>query len=363
MKSHLAYGFATLLGVASSAWAIEPPSTPAPIPPQASPEEAVASEAQPEPAQQPELAPERDMRPPRQRVLPPVEGERETLPPVREAAVERAYLGVGGSQVPDLLGEHLKLQPGHGVVVRALDPAGPAAKAGLTQNDVITKVNGKTVGSQEGLAQVVSSMKPGDEVDLDYIHQGEEKTAKIALAVAPAQSRAIAGNDLKPLERLMLDGMPPDQAQRIQDAIQQNLKAFEDFDKDGEALPGEMFGNIMRKRMEQMMQGMEELQAAPGGQGQGGINMKSSGTIRMLNPDGSGVEVMSENGGKQVRVLGRDGKVEWEGPYDTPQDREAVPKDVRERIDNLNIDLDYKGPGMRMRMAPRFEPLGPGQRK
>lgn len=358
MKSHLAYGFATLLGVASSAWAIEPPSTPAPIPPQASPEEAVASDARPERAQEPEQEPERDLRQPRQRVLPPFEGEREALPPAREVAADRAYLGVGGSQVPDLLGEHLKLQPGHGVVVRALDPAGPAAKAGLTQNDVITKVNGKTVGSQEGLAQVVSSMKPGDEVDVDYIHQGEEKTAKIALANAPAQSRAIAGNEMKPLERLMLDGMPQDQAQRIQDAIQQNLRAFEE-DNEEDALPGQMFGNAMRKRMEQMMQGMEELQEAP--QGQGGIKMKSSGTIRMLNADGSGVEIMSENGGKQVRVLGRDGKVEWEGPYDTPQDREAVPKDVRDRIDNLNIDMDFKGPGIRMHMAPRFESLNQGQ--
>ena len=323
----------------------------------------MTSEAQPEPAREPELAPESSGRPPRQRVLPNREESTEAVPRAQAATVDRAYLGVGGSQVPDLLGEHLKLQPGHGVVVRALDPAGPAAKAGLTQNDIITKVNGKMVGSQEGLAQVVSSMKPGDEVDVDYIHQGEEKTAKIALANAPAQSRAIAGNEMKPLERLMLDGMPQDQAQRIQDAIQQNLRAFEE-DNGEEALPGQMFGNAMRKRMEQMMQGMEqELQAAPQPGQQGGINFKSSGTIRMLNPDGSGVEVMSENGGKQVRVLGRDGKVEWEGPYDTPQDREAVPKDVRDRIDNLNIDLDYKGPGMRMRMAPRFESLNQSRGK
>ncbi|MEK7950484.1 S1C family serine protease [Luteolibacter soli] len=342
MKSHLAYGFATLLGVASSALAIEPPSTPAPIPPQASPEEAAAP-------QEVEQA--------RQRVIPQDEPEVEVAPAPAPAA-NRAYLGVGGSQVPELLSEHLKLQPGHGVVVRALDPAGPAAKAGLVQNDVITKVNGNAVGSQEALAQTVSSMKPGDEVDVDFIHQGEAKTAKIALAVAPAQARAIAGNELKPLERLMLDGMPQDQAQRIQDAIQQNLRAFEDLDKEADALPGRMFGDAMRKRMEQMMQGMEQ-QAAP--QGQGGINLKSSGTIRMLNADGSGVEVMSENGGKQVRVLGKNGKVEWQGPYDTPQDREAVPKDVRERIDNLNIDMDFKGQGLRLRMAPRFQPLEEGQ--
>ena len=360
MKSHLAYGFATLLGVASSAWAIEPPNTPAPIPPQVSPEEAVAPEPQPEP----EMQPERDAQAPRQRVLPPagrdIQIPRQRMLPqgeqAREAvpAADRAYLGVGGSQVPELLGEHLKLQPGHGVVVRSLDPAGPAAKAGLVQNDVITKVAGKSVGSHDGLREAVSAMKPGDEVDVDYIHQGEAKTAKIALAGAPAEAGAIAGAELKPLERLMLDGMPQDQARRIQDAIQQNLRAFEDMENEADAaMPERLLGDAMRKRVEQMMQGME-LNAGPQN---GGINFKSSGTIRMLNPDGTGVEVMSENGGKQVRVLGKGGKVEWEGPYDTPQDKEAVPKEYRDRIDNLNIDMDFKGQGLRLRMAPRFEPL------
>jgi len=348
MKSHLAYGFATLLGVASSAWAIEPPNTPAPIPPQTSPEEAVA----PEPEQRQELMPEREVQHPRQRVIPRDEPAVEATP-----AADRAYLGVGGSQLPELLGEHLKLQPGNGVVVRSLDPAGPAAKAGLVQNDIITKVAGKPVGSHEGLRQAVSAMKPGDEVDIDYIHQGESKTTKIALAGVPAQAGAIAGAEAGPLERLMLDGMPKDQAQRIQDAIQQNLRAFEDLDKDeADAMPQRMLGDVMRKRVEQMLKGME-LQAAPQGQG-GGINFKSSGTIRMPNPDGRGVELMSENGGKQVRVLGKNGKVDWEGPYDTPQDKEAVPKEYRDRIDNLNIDMDFKGPGLRLRMAPRIDPQG-----
>jgi len=269
------------------------------------------------------------------------------------AAANRAYLGVGGSQVPELLGEHLKLEPGHGVVVRSLDPAGPAAMAGLTQNDVITKVAGKPVGSHEGLRDAVSAMKPGEEIDVDYIHQGVAKIAKIALAGMPDQAGAIVGGELKPMERLMLDGMPQDQAKRIQDAIQQNLKAFEDLQRDGDpGMPEQLLGDAMRKRVEQMMKGIQ-LQGALNGNG---VNFQSSGTIRMLNPDGSGVELMSQNGGKQVRVLGKNGKVEWEGPYDTPQDKEAVPKEYRDRIDNLNIDMDFKGQGLRLRMAPRVEP-------
>ncbi|MCW1885870.1 PDZ domain-containing protein [Luteolibacter flavescens] len=336
MKSHIAYGFATMLGVASSALAIEPTHTPAPIPPQATPEEAVAPQPQAQAGAE---------------VMPLEEQHAGEVAPAPAAAAERGYLGVGGSQVPELLADHLKLEPGNGVVVRSLDPAGPAAKAGLVQNDVITKVAGKPVGSQDGLRAAVSAMKPGDEIELDYIHQGDAKTSKITLGSAPADAGIIAGAEMMPMERLMLDGMPQEQARRIQDAIQQNLRAFENLEheRDG-ALPPQMLGDAMRKRMEMMMQGMD-LQAEQQG---GGINIKSSGTIRMLNADGSGVEVMSENGGKQVRVIGKGGKVEWEGPYDTPQDKEAVPKEYRDRIDNLNLDMNFKGQGLRLRVAPRF---------
>jgi hypothetical protein len=78
----------------------------------------------------------------------------------------------------------------------------------------------------------------------------------------------------------------------------------------------------------------------------------------MLNPDGSGVEVKTQDGGKEVRVLGPGGKVEWEGPYDTPQDKEAAPPEVREKIDGMNIDMDFKGNGLRLHMRPGPPPAG-----
>lgn len=317
MKFQIAYGFAALLGVASPALGIEPPDTAAPIPPQVAPEDAVAPQVE----------------------EPRAEAAEQLAPAVKEVA----YLGVGGSQVPELLGEHLKLEPGQGVVVRSLDPNGPAAKAGLGHNDVITRFSGEAVGSHDQLRQAVAALKPGAEVDVDYIHQGEAKTAKVTLGVAPAMPGGIAGMEPKPLEQLMLDGMPQDQAKRIRDAIQQNLKAFEGLQGQG-PMPQE----LLQLRMQQMLQGMELQDPQQGG----GINLKSSGTVRMLNADGSGVELKSQDGSKEVRLLGPGGNVEWEGPYDTPQDKEAVPPEFRERIESLNIDPDFKGNGLRLRMIP-----------
>lgn len=329
MKQSIACGYAALLGLASGALAIEAPATAAPIPPQAPAEEVAA---------QPEGG---------EAAAPPVE-----MPQAGAevpAAAVRAYLGVAGSQVPDLLGEHLKLEPGQGVVIRTLQPDGPAAKAGLEVNDVVTKVGGKAVGNHEQLREAVAGHQPGDELDVDYIHRGEAKTARIALGSAPAEPEggiAMAG----PLDQLMLDGMPQDQAKRIREAIEQNLKAFEGLDGEGAVNPEQLLGGEVQKRLQQMLEGM----AMPGElklpDMNGHFQMKGTSAIRMLNPDGSGVELKTHDGGKEVRVLGPGGKVEWEGPYDTPQDKEAAPPEVREKIDRMNIDMDFKGNGLRLHM-------------
>jgi serine protease Do len=328
MNQPFTYGFATLLGLVSPALAIEPPRSIAPVPPRVAVEEQLTD------------------------TTPPVEAprENEVAPPVDES---RPYLGIGGAAVPDLLSEHLNLEQGEGVVIRTLDPDGPAAAAGLVQNDIVTSIAGKPVGSHEGLREAISGSKPGDEVEVEYIHRGEAKTAKLALGKAPAHLGQIAGGDVRPLDRLMQDGMPQDQARRIREAIEQNLRSFED-DQGNELMdPGLAIGRGMHQRMQQMLQGMER-QMQDLDQAEPGINIggTSSSSIRMLDENGS-VEIKAKDGDKQIRVFGKDGKVQWEGPYNTDKDKEAVPQDVRERIDRLNIDMDFKGSGIRLQMTPR----------
>ena len=326
-KQHFACGIAGLLGLASTAFAIEPPDSAAPIPPQASPEEAAAP-----PVEMPHPAAE------------------EVPGPLAEA---RGYLGVGASKLPELVGEHLKLPEGEGVVIRTLDPEGPVAKAGLAPNDIITKVAGKSIGTHDQLRDSVAGKKPGEEIAIDYIHRGELKTATVALGSAPAQQGAVAGAEVKPLDNLMMNGMPPDQMKRIREAIEQNMKAFEALDAE-DLDAGAVMGRGMHQRMQQMLQAIPAPVIPDEAMNLDDLKMNStsSSSIRILDENGS-VELKSQDGRKEVRVFGKDGKVEWEGPYDTPQDKEAVPKDVRERIDRLNIDTNFKGNGLRLRMAPR----------
>ncbi len=310
--------------------AIEPPGAAAPIPPQPKPEDV--------------------------KVVPLEAPDAGQVVPLEDP---KAYLGVGTSQVPGLLGEHLGLDAGQGVVVRALDANGPAAKSGIAQNDVITKVDGNSIGSHEQLRDVIGGMKPDDEVDVEFIHRGKVGTAKIALGTAPELPPALAAGDVKPLDRLLLDGMPQDQAKRLREEIERNLREFEGDPAGNGAFPEQMIGEEMHKRLKMMLQGMNNADAfAVPGNANGELKIRSAGTFRMIDPDGSGVELRSMDGGKEVRILGPGGKVEWEGPYDTPQDREAVPQEYRPRIEKLNIDTDFQGNGLKLRFGKDVDPDG-----
>jgi len=287
------------------------------------------------------------------------EGKVEQMPLQQNKAAASAYLGLGSSQVPEVLGVHLGLKDGEGVLVRVLDPEGPATKAGFTVNDVITKIDDAPIGSHADLTKQVSGKKPGDQVSVDYIHEGKPGNRKVILGERADRAVAMGGGD-KALDNL-LEAMPEDQAKRIRETIERSLKGAdglqEMLQQQGQAAAPEMDKAMkeMQKRVEKML----------GGAGAGAVvpkqmNFMSESTIKLLDDKGS-VELKSKDGGKEVHVLDKEGKETWSGPWDTEQDKAAAPADVRSRIERLNIDMDFKGNGLRLRMQPQMPPPIPGE--
>ena len=64
----------------------------------------------------------------------------------------------------------------------AVDPAGPAAKAGLQAGDVIVAVDGRTITSAEELIALIRKHAPGDRVTMTYVRAGHRRTATVVLA-------------------------------------------------------------------------------------------------------------------------------------------------------------------------------------
>lgn len=262
--------------------------------------------------------------------------------PDAKPAVQSAFLGVVSGEVPEMLADHLDLKSGGGVIVRSLVPDGPAAKSGLVVNDVITRVAGNPVGSPQELATQITAHQPGDSVELDLIHKGKPTKVMVALGIKPED---LAANEPQALDPLKLDGIPRDLAERIRKAVEGNLGGLDlQFGAD-EA--GPQMEEAMRE-LKKRMQGAIGQGFVPG-DAAGKVQVQGGATVRMNDAKGS-VEVKSTDGAKEVTIRDPQNNVVWNGPWDTAQDKEAAPADVRERVEALKIDNNFKGTGLRLQL-------------
>jgi putative serine protease PepD len=88
----------------------------------------------------------------------------------------RAYLGINVAQT---LG-------GRGLLVAGVQANGPAAKAGITQGDLITSVNGQPVPTVSQLGSVLAAQSPGKQVTVHVVRpDGSQADVKVTLGELP----------------------------------------------------------------------------------------------------------------------------------------------------------------------------------
>ena len=76
-----------------------------------------------------------------------------------------------------------------GASVQQVVEGGPAEKAGLQENDIITAVNGTEISSSGELVEIVGNCAPGDELTLSVYRQGE--TLELTLTVGEQSKSAL----------------------------------------------------------------------------------------------------------------------------------------------------------------------------
>jgi serine protease Do len=70
-----------------------------------------------------------------------------------------------------------------GAFVQNVIPGSPAAKAGIAEGDIIFKVDGNSINSENGgLAKIITDKKVGDNLRLSVWSEGEEKEVTVTLA-------------------------------------------------------------------------------------------------------------------------------------------------------------------------------------
>ena len=89
----------------------------------------------------------------------------------------RPFIGISGSDVTDTISKQFGIPAG--VYVVDVMKGSAAEAAGIKQGDVITQLAGKGVASMSDMNEIKRSYKPGDEVDIKLVRNGQEMTAKL----------------------------------------------------------------------------------------------------------------------------------------------------------------------------------------
>ena len=108
--------------------------------------------------------------------------------------VRRGYLGVGIQPITEEIAESLGLPRNTGELVSRVEPGYAAARAGIRQGDVITKVNNQVVTPDNTLSYVVANLPIGTRVPIELIRDGRRQTVTAIVGERPPEEQ-IAGGD------------------------------------------------------------------------------------------------------------------------------------------------------------------------
>ena len=84
------------------------------------------------------------------------------------------FLGVETSELPSVVADQLGLAKGFGLVVDYVVPEGPAAAAGLQQNDILKMLNDQILTEPDQLSKLIRSFPEGTYVTLTVLRKGAE---------------------------------------------------------------------------------------------------------------------------------------------------------------------------------------------
>jgi serine protease Do len=278
----------------------------------------------------------------RLRTLSSTRGEMETV----------TYLGIETGPVSATLSAQLGLNPGSGLVVIHVGASAPASGV-LKAHDILLKFDDQILIEQRQLSVLVRGKKEGDEVTLTYLRGGKQETVKVKLGkhemqkvsavfTAPMSGFGAAGGFFGQGQNNFAFAVGPDGA------------------ADGADLPGDVITN-----REEVNRVLSLIDAAKGpgqrrisvaripGQGPGSVSVTvDTGNSQISSSDDQGsLEVTFKDGQKQLVAKNVKGEQIFAGPVNTPEERKALPDEVRERLDKLenmhqfkfSADADFQG--------------------
>jgi S1-C subfamily serine protease len=129
-------------------------------------------------------------------------------------------LGVGIQNATTDIASNFGLKGRAGIIITSVTPGGPADRAGLKENDIILKMNGKDVTDTRDLRNQVAAMGPGTEVTLLIWRNNAEQQVKVRLGEltqesASSRQRPGGGNQSEGRLGLTVETITPSLARQL----------------------------------------------------------------------------------------------------------------------------------------------------
>jgi PDZ domain len=254
------------------------------------------------------------------------------------------FLGVETSEVPGVLSEQLGLPKGFGLVVDYVVPDGPAAAAGIKQNDILKLLNDQILTEPDQLAKLVRSYSEGTSVTFTLLRKGKEEKVAVKLGKREMPQWPDFGPGPHRHYHSHFDSQDfgdfgmGDLKERMHD-LQQRL---------GDERRGMIHDAVMKAREEAMRATEQARRAAEEARRERGIwisrsdenGLKSTkidiGKARIVYSDDKGeLRIEKIDGKKVLTAKDPQGLLLFSGPVETKEDIDKVPPDVRQRYEKL----------------------------
>jgi serine protease Do len=102
---------------------------------------------------------------------------------IEDGKLVRGYLGVLPENLKPYRMKEMNLDGG--ALVASVPNDGPAAVAGIKENDVIVKIGSAEVKSQQDLRTAMLRNAPGETVPVEFVRDGQHKTVRVKVAKLP----------------------------------------------------------------------------------------------------------------------------------------------------------------------------------
>src|SRR5450432_891520 len=288
---------------------------------------------------------------------PPKERDRDRGP-----KVPVTFLGVETSEVPRVVSEQLGLAKGFGLVVDYVVPDGPAAAAGVLQNDILKMLNDQILMQPDQLAKLIRSYPEGTNVTLTILRKSAETKITVKLAKKEVSSHEnyfgpdsgkdrhrhdkdfgfnFDFGDLKDLSDLKDIG--PAVRDVVAGARGEAWRATGEARRESAEARREALRESGEARREALRAAEEARRAAARqfhvfSSDNGAVKSTTidlgKAQITVTDPHGE-MRIEKVNGKKMLTAKDPQGRLLFSGPVDSKEDLDKVPAEVRQRYDKL----------------------------